>query len=454
MHGAQTGLNTDLYELTMAAGYHHNKLGYTATFELFSRDLPDSRPYLVSCGLHRALQFLQQVRFTDEQIDYLRNHDVFSHVDESFFSYLKHFRFTGTVRAVPEGTVVFGNEPMIQVTAPIIEAQLVETFLLSAIHIETLVATKASRIAAAAASDGTKRTVVDFGSRRAHGPEAGIAAARAAYCGGCSGTSNTQAGMLYGIPTFGTMAHSWVEAFEDEQRAFESFAAVFPDNTILIIDTYDTVRAVDTVINLGSRIQGVRLDSGDIEHLSKTVRAKLDEAGLSHVKIIASGNMDEYRICDLVGAGAPINGFGVGTSLVTSDDTPSINLVYKLVEVYDESGKRHLTVKTSSGKRIYPGRKEVYRIADGNGTWRRDRICLPEEPQPDNSAPLMVTYMENGKLLEPLPVVADSRNRFITSKPLFDANLFVLDTNYRYPAEPSEALKEAYEQTARKYVLS
>src|SRR5690242_19810727 len=290
--GPFSGLLTDLYELTMAAAYVQNHFHARATFELFVRQLPHRRNYLVAAGLEQALDFLENVRFSDEDISYLRALPAFAHVHSGFFDYLSQFRFNGDVWALPEGTVFFPGEPMLRVTAPIAEAQLVETSLLSILHFQTLIASKAARVVFAASG----RPVVEFGSRRAHGMEASVLAARAAFVGGCEGTSNAYAGHCFGIPVYGTQAHSWVMAHDDEAKAFRNFLDVFPEQATLLVDTYDVRRAIDKIIALRRKPAGVRLDSGDVLGDSLWTRERLDNAGWKDVQIFVSGDLDENRI--------------------------------------------------------------------------------------------------------------------------------------------------------------
>ncbi len=289
LNNANICMATDLYQLTMAAGYFERGMNHTSTFELFVRNLPKNRSYLIAAGLEQAIDYLENLRFTDGYLKYLKNLPVFKNVSKEFFDYLRGFRFSGDVYAVPEGTVIFANEPIIRVTASMIEAQIIETYLLSIINYQTLIASKASRIVHAA--DG--REVHDFGTRRAHGPQAGVLAARACYIGGCVGTSNVLAACELGIPPIGTIAHSWVMAYDDEYKSYEDFHKVFPDNTILLIDTYDTIKGAQLAIKIGKKLKGVRLDSGNITLLSKRVRRILDDAGLEQVKITASGDLNE-----------------------------------------------------------------------------------------------------------------------------------------------------------------
>src|SRR5438105_2577745 len=312
--GRLSGLLTDLYELTMAAGYAQKHFEARATFELFVRHLPPHRNYLVAAGLEQALHFLESVHFSSEDISYLHSLPLFRHVDGGFFEFLTRFRFTGDVWALPEGTIFFPGEPLLRVTAPIAEAQLVETSLLSIVHFQTLIASKAARVTTAAAG----RPVVEFGSRRAHGVEAGVLAARAAFVGGCQGTSNTFAGRRFGIPVYGTQAHSWIMAHEDEAEAFRDFLDVFPEQSTLLVDTYDVRAAMEKIIALGRKPAGVRLDSGDILADSKWVRKRLDQAGWKEVQIFASGELDEDRIEVLLRSSAQIDAFCVGTALSRS----------------------------------------------------------------------------------------------------------------------------------------
>src|ERR1043166_5288826 len=319
----------------MAAGYFvHGLARQRATFELWVRRLPVCRNYLITAGLEQAVHYLEHLSFAPEQIEYLRRHRAFQNVQAEWFEHLKQFRFTGDVWAIPEGTVIFAGEPLMRITAPLEEAQVIETYLITTITYQTMVASKAARVATVARG----RDVFDFGSRRAHGPQAGLLAARAAYIGGCVGTSNAEAGRLLDIPTLGTQAHAWIMAFGDEQDAFRRFAQVFPQSATLLIDTYDTAQGVRNALASGAAMQAVRLDSGDLLALSREVRQILDQAGRSDVKIVASGDLNEYKIDDLLAQGAPIDAFGVGTELVTSRDDPSLGMVYKLVEQQTAEG--------------------------------------------------------------------------------------------------------------------
>jgi nicotinate phosphoribosyltransferase len=392
-----SALLTDLYELTMAAAYFENNFRATATFELYVRSLPPERSFLLAAGLEQAIDYLERVCFRPEDIEYLRQQPVFSHVRDDFFDYLKDFRFSGEVWAIAEGTPAFGEEPLLRVTAPIIEAQIVETFLLSTLLFQTSIASKAPRVVEAA--DG--RGVVEFGTRRAHGPEAGVLAARAAYIGGCIGTSNLEAGRRFGIPVFGTLAHSFVMAYEDEEEAFRRFQRLFPEHAVLLVDTYDTLAAVDKIIHAGLRPKSVRLDSGDLVRLSREVRRRLDQAGLVDTHIFASGDLDEFAIASLLADGAQVDAFGVGTALATSKDAPALSGVYKLVDVQSGEGPSY-RAKFSAEKVTYPGRKQVYRFHDAAGGYCEDVIARDTEYYP-NAEPLLLRVMERGKRLRDSP---------------------------------------------------
>jgi len=407
-------LFVDLYELTMSASYHAHGLDQPATFDLFARHLPPGRGYLVSCGLDPALDYLERLHFDDGALDYLGSLDLF---DESFLSMLSELRFTGEVRAIPEGELVFPNEPIVQVTAPLVEAQLVETFLLNCIGYQTMIATKAARVATACGD----RTFVDFSPRRDHGTDAALKTARAAYVGGAAATSLVLGGQLYGLELSGTMAHSYVMRFENEADAFLTYARDFPGRAIFLIDTYDTERGARTVVEVAGKLEpegllprAVRLDSGDIDTLSRSVRSILDEGGLAGVQIFASGDLDEYRIEKLTSAGAPIDAFGVGTQLGTSGDAPYVAVVYKLVE--DASGPK---VKLSEDKVTLPGRKQVFRQADDGGEVRGDVLALEDE-QIGDARRMLRPVMRDGRRLavaEPLTALRDRCRASVAALP-------------------------------------
>lgn len=389
-------LTTDLYEMTMAAAYFDNRVATRAIFELFVRRLPPGRAFLITAGLEQAVDYLAGLRFTGEQIDYLREHPAFVNVSREFFAYLADFRFTGDLWAMPEGTAAFGNEPILRVEAPIIEAQIVETFLLTTLASQTMIASKAARVATAAQG----RDIIEFGTRRAHGSEAGLYAARAAYVGGARGTSNVEAGYLFGIPTFGTLAHSFVMSFDDEDDAFRAFIKVFPKTATMLVDTYDTLAAVERLArDYGPVIPAVRLDSGDLCELSKQVRDLLDRAGMQETRIFASNDLNEYRIAELLANGARIDSFGVGTELATSFDAPALAAVYKLVGL-DENGHIQGRIKLSKDKATYPGPKQVWRETEA-GKYRQDIIAAADEPSPGASwQPLLEGVMRGGRCVD------------------------------------------------------
>lgn len=415
-----SALLVDLYELTMAASYLAEGVTGVATYELFFRALPPVRNYLVSCGLAQALDYLESLAFTGGDLGYLAGLGLFA---EPFLNHLAGLRFTGEVWAVPEGEVVFAGEPVLRVTAPIIEAQIVETYLLNVINVATSVASKAARVATACAG----RTFVDFSARRDHGPDAAMIAARASFVGGASASSNVAAGARWGIPLSGTMAHSYVLAFAHEEDAFRAFARSFPEPTLLI-DTFDTLEGARKAAAVAG-VRGVRLDSGDLAELSPRVRQILDDAGHPGIRIFASGDMDEYRIAALLADGAPIDGFGVGTQLGTSGDAPALGGVYKLVE--DRSGPK---AKTSTGKATLPGVKQVYRFAD------RDLIALARQPAPEGGTPLLELVMAAGRRRGTDPSLTEIQERCRQSVAGLPPRLRSLGPVAPYPVEVSPAL--------------
>jgi nicotinate phosphoribosyltransferase len=406
--GDNMALLTDLYELTMADSYYRRGKNQETTFDLFARHLPPHRSYLVAAGLEQVLYYLAHLQFTSQAIDYLASLKMFS---RGFLHYLKGFRFTGTVWAIPEGEIFFPKEPVMRVTAPRIEAQIVETFLLNTINFQSMIASKTSRVVQAAQG----RAVVDFSPRRDHGADAALKVARASFIGGCVGTSCTLAGQVFDIPVYGTMAHSYVMSFETELEAFRAFAQDFPSNALLLIDTYDTLQGARHAVIVaremetkGHRLRGVRLDSGDLVGLSREVRSILDEEGLDYVKILLSGDLNEYKIQAILDAGGVVDFLGVGTELGTSRDAPSLGGVYKLVK--DNMGPR---IKLSEGKVTLPGEKQVYRVLDKRGLWKKDIIALKGEEikPPGESYPLLVKVMGNGEVVCDLPSLKEIRSR-------------------------------------------
>lgn len=432
-------LFTDLYEITMAAAYWDNQINSIATFDLFFRELHPKRNFYVAAGIERAIKYILNLKFDDSEIEYLRSIDIFKNINPAFFDYLSNLRFSGTVRSVHEGTFVFPNEPVLEITAPIIEAQILETALLSIINFETMVASKAIRVVKAAKG----RAVIEFGARRAHGPGAAVAGARAACLAGCIGTSNLEAGMLYNLPVYGTVAHSFIMAHDDELTAFKDFAKTFPQHVILLIDTYDTIEGAKLATKLGNIVKGVRLDSGDLLNLSRKVRKILDKAGLKQTKIMASGDLNECRILELMEQKAPIDMFGVGSELITSKDAPTMTGVYKLVET-DENGIRHARIKLSADKKTLPGRKQVYRKLGADNLYESDIIAEQDEVFPEKSfKPLLETYIARGELCKALPTLSQIRSHVEEQQKLFPENLFDLTKKARYPIKLSRKLKEA-----------
>lgn len=439
-----SGLLTDLYELTMAAGYLQTRFDARATFELFVRHLPPQRNYLVAAGLEQGLEFLEKVHFTADEIAFLRRHPVFRNIRDEFFDYLAKFRFTGDVWAVPEGTLVFAGEPLLRVTAPIIEGQIMETYLLATLSYQTMIASKAARVVTAAHPHG----VVEFGARRAHGADASLVAARAAAIGGCIGTSNVLAGQLFGMETYGTQAHSWVMAHENESIAFSHFLDAFPIDAVLLLDTYDVHDAVKKIISMNRKPGGVRLDSGDLAKESRWVRRELDHAGWNDVRIFASGDLDEFKIARLMKEGAAIDAFGVGTALATPGDAPHLNLIYKLVEV-ERGGKVREAAKLSQAKVTYPGRKQVIRETDKNGEWACDRIALENEPA-EGGTPLLVEVMRGGRRTALPEPIADLRGRCTSGLGHLPERYRRIDRAAVYPVHYTKRLETMLEKVRQR----
>lgn len=426
-------LLTDLYQLTMAAGYYNKGMNAPATFSLFIRTYPEHRSYFVSAGLEKVLEYLESFCFSGEEIVYLKSTNRFS---KEFLEYLHSVRFTGDVVALREGTVFFTNEPVLEVTGPIIEAQLVESIVINFINLQTSIATKAARCVYA--SEG--RSCIDFSLRRTQGTDAAMKVARASFIAGFSATSNVLAGWRYGIPISGTMAHSFVTSFEHELDAFRAFADTFPDEAVLLIDTYDTLQGARNAVAIGKelqakgkKLQGVRLDSGDMVMLSKQVREILDGAGLHDVAIFASGNLDEYRIRKLVGAGAPIDGFGIGTKMGVVADAPSADIAYKLVEY---AGRPVL--KLSADKKTLAGKKQVFRVKK-EGVLRHDCITLREERA--KGTPLLQRVMSQGKRLASDDLSA-IRNRCAAELESLDMRYKDIIGPEKFPVFLSEGLQE------------
>jgi len=405
---AGSALLTDLYQLTMLQGYHDTGMEDVAVFEFFVRKLRPGRGFLMAAGLEQSLEFLEGLHFSSEELAWLANTGRFSN---DFLAGLGTLRFTGDVHAMPEGTIFFPNEPILRVTAPIAQAQLVETRLINLLHFQSLIASKAARMVLMAPD----KLLVDFGLRRAHGAEAGLLAARASYIAGFTGTATVQAGMQFGIPLFGTMAHSFVQAHDNESLAFENFAHAQPDNVVLLIDTYDTEAAARKVVALaprlereGIRIKGVRIDSGNLADHARQVRQILDAGGLRHVTIFASGDLDEYLLRDMFASGTPIDGLGIGTHMDTSSDMPYLDCAYKLEE-YAGKARR----KRSEGKQTWPGRKQVYRSYDADGRIAADVVTVEGDVQ--SGEPLIMPVMRAGKRLAAAATLADIRSHAATN---------------------------------------
>ncbi|NLF89011.1 nicotinate phosphoribosyltransferase [Candidatus Bathyarchaeota archaeon] len=443
-------LLTDFYELTMCAAYFDNKHFETATFDLFIRRLPENRSYFLFAGLEEALDYLQSIRFTEEHLVYLKTQGF----KEDFLDYLRSFKFTGEVWAMPEGTVAFPNEPLIRITAPIIEAQLVETFLLNSINHQTMIATKASRVVEA--SHG--RSVIEFGLRREPGIDAGMKVARSSYIAGCRGTSNVLAGYAYGIPVFGTMAHSFIMSYSKEIDAFRAFARTFPEKSTLLIDTYDDLAGAEKAAVVlkeleakGIRVGGVRIDSGDLAESSKKVRQILDRHSLTYAKIFVSGDLDEYKIAELLKADAPVDSFGVGTKMGTSADRPYLDGIYKLCETQMPDESFAPIMKLSKDKFTLPGRKQVYRFTNGDDSYKKDIIALVDEPA--EGEPLLIKVMSGGELTYKLPSLEEIRSTASENLQKLPSKYKVLTDAPAYPVEFSGKLQQLIETVKRQITL-
>ena len=428
-----TPLLTDFYQLNMLQAYLEQDMNKTAVFEFFVRELPAQRRFLVAAGLEQVLEYLQVLRFSDSEIEWLAERGEFS---KDFLDYLAAFRFTGDVHAMAEGTLFFAREPILRITAPLMEAQLVETRVVNILHFQSLIASKAARMVLAAPG----KTLVDFGLRRAHGAEAGLLAARASYLAGFSGTATLAAQKIYGIPIYGTMAHAFVQAFANEEDAFIAFARSRPKNLVLLIDTYDTEKAAEKIVHLAPRlsaegihIHGVRIDSGDLIALSKSVRKTLDAGGLTEVKIFASGGLDESDLLSAAQAAAPINGFGIGTNLTTSSDAPTLDCAYKLQE-YAGLLRR----KRSPGKETLPGRKQVWRHYGPNEQMSGDVISLEDDTQ--EGTPLLHCVMRHGARLDPHAALETAREHASAELRRLAPALRTPQPAAAYPVTVSEAL--------------
>ena len=428
-------LLTDLYQLTMLQGYLEHGLTKRADFEFFVRDLPENRNFLIAAGLEEVLDFLLNMKFSEKELDWLAKQNRFS---SDFLTYLEEFKFDGDVYAMPEGSVFFPDEPILRVSAPITKAQLVETRIINLLHYQTMIASKAVRSTIAAKG----RLLVDFGLRRAHGAEAGLFAARSSYIAGFSGTSTVLAGELYDIPLYGTMAHSFIQAHNDEMTAFENFIDSQPENVILLVDTYDIFEAIEKVIKLSKRLEkrnstilGVRLDSGDLVHNSKRVRQILDNAGLTEIKIFASGNLDEFSLQKFISKKAPIAGFGVGTLMVTSSDAPYLECGYKLVHFAGQA-----RYKKSPKKETWPCPKQVYRYFDNDGGFSNDEITMYNEER--DALPLIKQVISKGNRLESEKPVSEIRHFVQSQLGQLPKSLLNLNKKAGYSVKISESFKK------------
>lgn len=430
------GLTTDLYQLTMAAGYFHGGLHErSACFEAFVRRLPENRNYLLLAGLEQIVHYLTRLRFTEEQTAWLASLPVFERVSSDFFDYLRDLRFTADAWAMPEGTVFYPNEPVLRIQGDLIQAQLVETYVLTCLNMQTLVASKAARVTRAAQG----RPVADFGMRRAHGPMAGLLAARGAVIGGCTGTSNVEAARRLGVRPVGTQAHSWVMSFEQEEEAFRRYAEVFGPHTVCLVDTYDTLSGVRKALAVEDDLRAVRLDSGDLLTLSTRVREILDDAGRTDTKILASGDLNEYRIDELLRAGAPIDLFGVGTEMVTSLDAPALSFVYKLVASEDETGEIVPRIKRSSDKATLGGAKQVFRRYDDAGLMQGDLLTRADETA--EGAPLLEPILQDGQPRRRLPDLPAIVQRARAQLDALPEDLRALRSSASYPVDVSAGLR-------------
>ncbi|MFP4362733.1 MAG: nicotinate phosphoribosyltransferase [Spirochaetia bacterium] len=460
-----SGLWTDLYELTMMQGYFYNDHNPEVVFDFFYRKQPFDSGYSVFAGLEDLLRTLKEIQFSEEDIQYLQDHGLFH---KEFLDYLKAFRFTGTVNAMPEGTIIFPNEPVVQIKAPLIEAQLIESILLNTLNFQTLIATKAARIYLASGQG----KVLEFGLRRAQGQDGALSATRAAYIGGCVATSNTYAGKKLGIPAKGTMAHSWIMSFDTEEEAFMAYAKLYPSSSIFLIDTYQTLGSgIENAITAGKYLKekgesfGVRLDSGDLEYLSSSVRKRLDEAGFPDAKIAVSNELNEEIVHQLVTSGAPIDVWGVGTHMVTGGSDSALTGVYKLAAI-KKKGAMEPVIKISNqpSKTTNPGDKRVFRFFDKSGSPLADLLCLADEKPPTHGAitlhhpayehskytmkgyssvkPMLEQVMKDGKITADLPTLKDIREYAVSGLKALNCTYARLLNPHIYKVSLSGALQE------------
>ena len=432
-------LATDFYQLTMGAAYYQSNFENNrdenddiAVFELFIRKYPKNRNYLIFAGLEQVIHYLENARFSEDTIKFLKSKDVFKNIDKSFFEeYLPNFKFKLDVWAMKEGTFFFPNEPIMRIQGPIFHAQLAETYILNVINYQTIVASKASRIKNIAPD----KTLLEFGTRRSHSPLAGVYAARASYIAGFNGTSNVIADLELGINSSGTMAHSFIQKFENEEEAFDAYYNIYGKHSILLIDTYDTERAAKIACKYGNNIKGVRIDSGDLIKHSKKVRKILDDNGCDKVIIVASSDLNEYKIRNLIRKNAPIDAFGIGTELATSRDDPTISGVYKLVE-YNSIPK----IKISEEKITFPGKKQIYRLYNEEGFYKEDVLMLENEKEPVNSEKLLLPIIKNGQLIYQNPTLSEIQNYYSRTIKKLPTNFKKLEESHNFKVKISSKL--------------
>ena len=443
-------LATDFYQLTMGAAYYQDNLEKSrndendiAVFDLFIRKYPKNRNYLIFAGLEQAIYYLQNARFTEKTTNFLRQKEVFKNIDSSFFDdYLPNFKFKLDVWAMKEGNFFFPQEPIMRVQGPMFHAQLAETYLLNVINYQTIVASKASRIKNVALD----KVLLDFGTRRSHSPLAGVYAARASYIAGFNGTSNVIANLELDINASGTMAHSFVQRFDDEKESFDLYYKIYGKNSILLIDTYDTEKAAKTACKYENNIRGVRIDSGDLIEHAKKVREILDDNGCKEVIIVASSDLNEYKIKQIIDNNAPIDAFGVGTELATSRDDPTISGVYKLIE-YNGQAK----IKISEEKFTYPGKKQIYRIYNEQGTFKEDVLMLDNDEAPTNSEALLIPIMKKGNLISKIPQLMEIQQYYLKNIKKLPSEYKTLDENHVFKLKISKKLRELINSLTRKY---
>ncbi|MHA2429985.1 MAG: nicotinate phosphoribosyltransferase [Promethearchaeota archaeon] len=443
-------LATDFYQLTMSAAYYQYNLENNinindekATFELFIRQYPKNRNYLIFAGLEQAVYYLLNARFTERTIEFLRKKEVFKNIDPSFYDvYLPNFKFNLNVWSMKEGDYFFPNEPIMRIQGPMIHAQLAETYLLNVINYQTLIASKASRVRNIAPN----KVLLEFGTRRSHSPLAGVYAARGSYIAGFDGTSNVIADLELGINSTGTMAHSFVQRFDNEIESFNTYYDIYKESSIFLIDTYDTEEGARKSCKFGNKIRGVRIDSGNLIDHAKKVRNILDKEGCDKVLIVASSDLNEYKIKQILDNKAPIDAFGIGTELATSRDDPTISGVYKLIE-YNKIPK----IKVSEEKLTYPGIKQVNRIFDKSGIFKEDILRLDEEPEVPNSKPLLIPIMRDGKLIYELPKIDEIRQYYLKNMETLPKGYKVLKENHLFKLKISQKLESLTESLKGKY---